>query len=628
MNHLQGARPVGPSIAFPRALPHPRSSSRRGVPGSVPAVLLGVASILAAQTGIRAQSSPAAQVREAQPPPIFRSGVTVVPVDVRVLDRNGKPVADLRQDEFIVSEDDARQVISYFQPHSFQPLEVPRDAKPAFRTSAPSEPATQTGRVFLIVFGRGRLQAAAKGYDGAIHLVRNRLLPQDQVAVMAWNRATDFTNDHEQIAAVLEQVKRGSASIEQQVNFVQSGLAGLFGTSDYPEHVQRGIEEIFRAPGAATSRRVGPAVPSKAPPGAGMELELQASRRLAAAGAEREGSDPVSPAPENPAADAGLAATTGGSPAVRQDIELLLTGIDYMRRLEGEKHLVFVTSRGLVPGQADVLASRANHARVVIDTIFTGGVRTAPIPDNVRAAATASMMSPGPIVTPTFAFQDRIDTLRDMATETGGQASSTEYASTAVDLVDQATRFSYLLGYRPTNQVIDARFRRIAVRVTRPGLTVLFRHGYFANEGPPPFNPAEFEVERRISVAGLYDKDITDIPIKLKAWTLTRTGSGGSLDLDLIVDPARMVFSTLDGRMANSLEIVIGAADAANRLVGQTRYTADIRFSSEAYSSYRQSGLPIHTSLQVKSVPRQLKIVVYDRLAGLAGSLHVTLKKG
>jgi hypothetical protein len=112
----------------------------------------------------------------------------------------------------------------------------------------------------------------------------------------------------------------------------------------------------------------------------------------------------------------------------------------------------------------------------------------------------------------------------------------------------------------------------------------------------------------------------------VKAWTLTRKGDGGTLELDLIIDPVRMVFSTANGQMANPLELVIGAIDAADRPVGQARYSVDIRFSSDVYRRYQQSGLPIHASLPVKAAPSRLKIVVYDRLAGLAGSLHATLK--
>ena len=57
-----------------------------------------------------------------------------------------------------------------------------------------------------------------------MRFVRERLLPQDQVAVLAYNRATDFTTSHESIAQVLERFKQVHESIESRLFHVQSGL--------------------------------------------------------------------------------------------------------------------------------------------------------------------------------------------------------------------------------------------------------------------------------------------------------------------------------------------------------------------------------------------------------------------
>jgi len=126
---------------------------------------------------------------------VFRSAVTLVPLDVRVTDKNGKPVTDLRQDEFTVVDDGARQDIRHFSVRTLT-ADVPEtDTKMMLRESAVSlEP--QTNRIFLIVLGRGRLQEPSRAVDALIHFVRERLLPQDQVAVFAYNRATTFTRDH------------------------------------------------------------------------------------------------------------------------------------------------------------------------------------------------------------------------------------------------------------------------------------------------------------------------------------------------------------------------------------------------------------------------------------------------
>ena len=47
------------------------------------------------------------------------------------------------------------------------------------------------------------LQGPSKGLDALIAFIEGRLLPQDQVAVIAYNRATDFTTDRQPILEVL-----------------------------------------------------------------------------------------------------------------------------------------------------------------------------------------------------------------------------------------------------------------------------------------------------------------------------------------------------------------------------------------------------------------------------------------
>src|SRR5678815_1868524 len=84
--------------------------------------------------------------------PSFRAGVTLVPVDVRVVARNGNPVDDLTKDDFIVLEDGLPQQIKYFERQVLQPR--PPGASPGFSTAGPFVVRAQDRRVFYFELGR------------------------------------------------------------------------------------------------------------------------------------------------------------------------------------------------------------------------------------------------------------------------------------------------------------------------------------------------------------------------------------------------------------------------------------------------------------------------------------------
>jgi hypothetical protein len=138
------------------------------------------ASVVAGLVLVSAQTPATPQ----QTPPVFRAGTTLVPVDVRVIDKDGKPVTDLRASDFTVIEEGVRQEIRHFSTHAFTAESpapdargTPAAAKPG--AGAPVDDLTpQNRRVFLIVLGRGRLQPPAKGVDGMLHFVREKLLPK------------------------------------------------------------------------------------------------------------------------------------------------------------------------------------------------------------------------------------------------------------------------------------------------------------------------------------------------------------------------------------------------------------------------------------------------------------------
>ena len=185
-----------------------------------------VALIAAVPAFITAQSAPAGQAPT--PPavpgeqtPVFRAGVEVLPLDVTVLDRDGRQVVDLTAGEFMVDVDGkARRVVSaeYIRlTDAFAAGIAPRGPAPV----APPPPAPDygistnggggpQGRAILLLVDQGNIRfgAARAVMQNAITFIE-RLQPNDRVALVAIpgpGEVVDFTTERSTLRETLLRV--------------------------------------------------------------------------------------------------------------------------------------------------------------------------------------------------------------------------------------------------------------------------------------------------------------------------------------------------------------------------------------------------------------------------------------
>jgi len=126
----------------------------------------------------------------AQQPPVFKTGVQLVRVDVSVTGRNDQPVSDLKADEFIVTEDGVLQTVEQLR---FVRLEGRRpegdEESLTLRSQeqAEAEAAREDVRVFVIFFDEyhiDKLPQVTIPIRRALRDFVDRLWPTDLVAVM------------------------------------------------------------------------------------------------------------------------------------------------------------------------------------------------------------------------------------------------------------------------------------------------------------------------------------------------------------------------------------------------------------------------------------------------------------
>jgi hypothetical protein len=166
------------------------------------------------------------------------------------------------------------------------------------------------------------------------------------------------------------------------------------------------------------------------------------------------------------------------------------------------------------------------------------------------------------------------DSLRSIAEESGGFAvlNQNDFRTAFGRILDDNSSY-YVLGYYPTNEKRDGRFRNVQVKVLKPGLRVRSRRGYVA----PTSNKKE-ERAAKGTPAERTSPDLLDAlesPIPISGLTLDvfaapfkGAGTNDAIVLSVEVLAADMKFTPLpDGRYANNLEVTAYAIDTSNAKV-------------------------------------------------------------
>lgn len=197
-------------------------------------LLTGLA--LAATVGLSAQDKPA-PAQATPPPQTFKSSVDLVPVDVNVIDRNGRPIADLAANDFSLKVDGKARRIA-----SAQFIAVTRNAEQApINPDYSSNPKTAGARLIMMVVDQGNIGASRGKYaiDAARRFI-GRLSPADRVGLVTIPGAgpqIDFTANHALVETALQSVVGTSDDGEHQDS--QIGLSEAIA-------LQRGNSQVIQ----------------------------------------------------------------------------------------------------------------------------------------------------------------------------------------------------------------------------------------------------------------------------------------------------------------------------------------------------------------------------------------------
>jgi len=407
------------------------------------------AAILVVETLSAQQPAPQA------PPPVFRSGVNLVLVDVVVRDRSGAVVRDLKADDFELLEDGARQQILTFAYEEITssaapvaggdtlwaasvrpsaPLAAPGAAASLKADVMPSHPLTSDEvaghRLLTLVFDTSSMDPddVQKALDGALKWVDAQMTSADLVAVTTINTSlqvlTDFTNSKERVRAALSSLSSADSTAFAAVDASTSATDAAAQTAtDDSSTVDQSAQELDTF---------------------NNDVRLRALRTLA---------DALQPIQQKKA----IIYFSSGMQRSGTDNQVELRAA-VNSALRANVSIYPVDARGLqaiVPGGSARQASRGGLSA------FTG-------------SAVAGQFSQ-------LAAQQ--ETLTSLASDTGGTAftDSNDFGE-AFNRVGRDISAYYILGFASTNTAKDGRFRRITVRVkNHSNVKVDAKDGYYAD---------------------------------------------------------------------------------------------------------------------------------------------------
>jgi len=533
-----------------------------------------------------------------QAPQVLRSRVSLVSIDVYVMDPTGRPVADLRREDFTVLEDGVRQEIAAFATYSQVGAET---ASPAVPSGSPTIPAA--GRTFLFLLGRGRLEEPSKGLTALRDFIGSGLNRNDRVALLAYGRASDASAERAPVLRLLERFRSRHERIELDQDEWFTGLTLLYGSGEIPQFIRRKMDAVFDADGLPSLREL----PLIIPP---TDVDFEEMRRLLWVAA-----DP----------DRFLADTQREyNMARKQDLEALYGGIEYLRFVDGQKHLVYVTEDPplISPLHMTRLTQLANDAGVSIWPLQTGG---APMVSWDYRGRTPTFV--GPRMTELHARA----ALHELAEGTGGRASVHKYAISALEALESGTRFQYLLGYYPPRTSADGRHHEVVVRVSRKNLDVRHRSGYFARQETLPTNRRQAMARARIIAAGQSGRELRDIPLAWRSPAVTRQPGSNQIVVRGAIDASGVAFNESDGVQTAALDVAMFALDTRGEVVGEAWQPVDLRFSQAELATARGSGISIAATILVAGEAQVVRFVVYQYATDKLGSITTpagTLRAG
>ena len=520
---------------------------------------------------------------------IIRVETNLVQLRAVVTDKQGRPVASLKREDFEVLEDGHAKEIGSFSVERIDGsrTNMAEGSQSVIATARPS--AARPGRVIVLFVDTFHLSASSfsRIKQQLRQIVADRITDQDLVAIVTTDgrlgALQQFTRDRKLLNYAIEKISLSSRGDSHFTPYLAAKV-----TSDDQDAASAAIQILM-------------AEESYQPTNAEAALSYVRARA-------RE-------------------IIVGETYRRRVTLETLKAVTDSLAKLQGQRILVVLSDGfttlenggGAATRETQAVTGRASRSGVVIYSLGAPGL-TAPAEFNASLNLSGSSFVPVSRVIRNSEI-DQQDVLRTLAYDTGGQAylNTNSLTSSFQDVLD-GNSINYVLGfYAPSGG--DEKFRNITIRLrNHPDYKVRSAKGYVPVAGGSlehTQNPRQ-----RLFLAMLSPLPATELVVNASANYLERDADRAQVTLLLNLDGQSLTCEQQGQRCSFQWELAVAVSDTAGTLVRSSIGSVRADLTAEEVELARLNGFRYETRFEVKPGAYQARVGVRDLHSGLIGTAN------
>ena len=531
----------------------------------------------------------------------FKVPVDVVVVNAVVTDKQGNPVKDLKVYEFKVYEDGQLQPLHTFTLESYKATRAqPSGQPPGTATTKTEEEAgsSQSRMISLVVddLATSGPEFFALAQDALKKVLAGGMDPGDLVSLTTASGSVNqpFTSDRDLLLSLVAELHKKV----QRAGTVKSQCPEL--TDLQAEYIRNNHSDVTPLRVAIAETIICQSLKSAPDP----ERMAESQVRMAAAQQFEENQH-----------------------RYRSLLSSLRRHLRSLRHFEGRKSLILI-SDGFLPDyvryELQEVTDMALRSGVILNTVDVRGLYTTNYQASDQVVVgddsdSFALLSRKPqIRADDMRYQGEI--LRRLSSETGGMhIGNTNDLAGGMRKIINSQSFYYILSYATPNGKSDGRYHKIKLEVTRPGLNVTYRKGYYAPKEQLSFDRRKKEdIIEALRAPG----NLNEIPIQLSYNCFQVDDARYQLALMTQVNIRGMKFVDEDSRHRNLITVVVMAFDENDEYIDGLERSIDFNLTSPSYAVLLNHGFTSKMDVKVPPGRYRIRAVVREGVDTRMGSVN------